>query len=78
MQAVAGPRIVEAEGLVHDEGLSHAPGAREGRIEGVVALEAAEHLHPVEDVVAGAGGAARRHHAEPRGIGQLPAAAAAL
>jgi len=52
VQAGARPRIVEAKALVDHEGFATLLGVTEGAVEGVVSLQAAIGLHPVQDVVA--------------------------
>src|SRR5215468_5112850 len=52
VQAGARPGIVEAKALVDHEGFATLLGVTESAVEGVVALQAAIRLHPVQDVVA--------------------------
>jgi len=52
MQAGARPGIVEPESLVDHERLAALLGLAEGEVEGMVALQSAIGLHPVQDVVA--------------------------
>ena len=54
VQPLTRPRIAELQALVDDERLLMVGGACEGVVEGVIGVEAAVDLHPVEDVVAAA------------------------
>ncbi len=68
MQPEARPGIVEAEALVDHERLAEPAGLGQGVVEGVVVVETAGDLHPVEDVVAARGLRPVVHPAYPRGI----------